>query len=217
MNAPNRVLGRILRGNTDDDFTMLSDAPLRTVVLLFGDDGFELMRNLSPYEQLRTIGYSREYIHELVTEGHQFRLIAFPQEEANALPGTWENIVPLMKQVYPNLAHRVTAALIAECMSTPFAEFERTAGFSFSEVRRAGIGDPRYMTSERFLDSAPTALNLRRFLYHSLHLRELYRGDGYTWQDTGIRGVREFFMKNMRIEDIKGVTQTQLEIVLPPS
>jgi hypothetical protein len=212
----NTLFGRIIRGRTEEDFAMLSDDPFRRVVMLFGDDGIERMGELPPYEQLITVGYSPEYIRELVTAGYTFRLITFPESNVvEVLPGTWDNIIPIIRKAHIYVEHLVHPTHIELCKRTPFTTFERTAGYSFNDIRRAGKRDPRYMTSERFSRSEPSALNLRLFLYCSLHLRELYSGDGFTWIDENTRGVREYFMRNMRIANIPGVTMTELHVQLP--
>ena len=50
----------------------------------------------------------------------------------------------------------------------------------------------------------PSAVQVRQFLWDEIGLKDLYRGDGYTYDDAGRRGNREFLARQMRISEIEG-------------
>ena len=51
----------------------------------------------------------------------------------------------------------------------------------------------------------PSAVQIRQFLWDEIGLKDLYRGDGFTYDDGGRRGNREFLARQMRISEIEGV------------
>ena len=56
------LCGRIIRGKKTEDFTTLTDDPLRKIVMLMGSDGLENILGKTGYEMLTEIGYEKSYI-----------------------------------------------------------------------------------------------------------------------------------------------------------
>lgn len=71
------------------------------------------------------------------------------------------------------------------------------------------------MTYERFKKSKPTLINARSFLYFTLHLRELFSGDGYTYTSSGKRGLMEYFAPNKPINQLGECVIIDIEINVP--
>lgn len=71
------------------------------------------------------------------------------------------------------------------------------------------------MTYEAWEKSDKGLTALRALLYHTLHLRELFAGDGFTYDENGKRGVKEYLMPNKTINDIAGHVLHDLDVKLP--
>ena len=211
--AVSGVCGRIIRGRVPGDFETMTDDPSRKLVMLMGADGLAKLPGLSGYEMLVEIGYEASYIERKVTEGNQFKLVVFP-EGGPAKLATWGNVIAVVSSVYPDIASKLQRNA-KELASVSFDEIERRAGFDFSEVDKAGPADPRYMTHERFAARSGTLVDVRAFLYFTVHLRELFTGDGYTKTTDGRRGMMEYIAPNARLSDLGEHALITLTVTLP--
>ena len=192
--------GRILRGTEEGHFERLSDDPNRLIVFLTDADGLGLLVGKSTYEQLITIGYDKDYIQRLHGKGTYYKLVVFPESESYA--SDWDGILKLCADVYPDTAQHCQAH--SEILRKwPFPHYEIASGIDFKAAEN-NPQHPEYMSYERFQKSAKSHIDLRGLLYHCFHARELFRGDGYTYNNQGVRGVREYLLPNRRIADIKG-------------
>jgi hypothetical protein len=208
------IYGRILRGSRPEHFLTCSDDAERRLVMLMGSDGFEKLKGKTGYEMLVQIGYTEEHIRQKVNiERNQFKLVTFDLAQPPLL-ATWDNVEQMVAVAYPAIAAKLTACL-AELKSTPFPELERQAGFRFAEIAHTGSGDERFMTGERLAALPGTAAEVRAFLFHSLHLCELYGGDGYTYTKDGQRGVTEYISVNMPLASLNNCTVTDLMVQVP--
>ena len=48
------------------------------------------------------------------------------------------------------------------------------------------------ITEMKGLESEGTLIDVRAFLYHTIHLRELFSGDGFTSDEDGQKGLKEY-------------------------
>lgn len=208
------LCGRLVRGKESRDFETLTDDPQRKIVMLVGPDGLSQFLGKSGYELLRLIGYTEAHIRrKVIDEGNQFKLAVLPQK-SGALLATWENTISMVAAEYPEVATLVRA-VGPELKRRDFASIEREAGYRFEEVDKAGSAHPRFMTTERLLASGGGVVAVRAFLYHRVHLKELYRGDGYTYDEQGARGLQEFIIPNLRLADIEGHRLLDVTVVVP--
>jgi len=195
-----RLCGRIVRGKRPEDFTTLTSDPNRKIVMLMGSDGLEMMPGKSGYEMLTTIGYTKRHIAARLGEGLQFKLAVFPESNI-ARPATWNNMIDMASHAYPRAAAPLRAHQDT-LQKTSFADIEQSAGYTFADVDAEGIADPRYMTYERFLRSPKDLVAARALLYFTMHLRELYAGDGHTYTHDGRRGLQEYAIENAPISQL---------------
>jgi len=206
------ICGRIIRGKKPEDFTTLTDDPDRKIVMLVDPDGLASLLGKNGYEMLIQIGYEPDYLKHKVKEGNQFKLVVFPEGGAAQL-ATWDNVFAMVEQVYPDL--KFPAQIKADFKALPFAEIEKQASFKFLDVEKAGKNDSRFMTYQRFVQSAQTLADYRAFLYFTIHLREQYSGDGWTYDAQGNRGVKEYIIPNLPIADLGPSEMIDLDIQIP--
>jgi nicotinamidase-related amidase len=202
------VVGRIIRGRQPSDFETLTDDPKRGLVMLVDSEGLEGLIGCAgnTYAMLKAVGYTDHHIADLEAKGTQFKLVVFPDSPASAAKlATWDNLLDLVQMAYPDAAPKLGQQLQAlEAVSRIFepnlgfiGNIQRRAGYKFADVKDPG--DPRFMDYVTYAKSRHTdeLVAARAFLYHTLHLRELYSGDGYTYNDSGQRGVPEYFVPNL--------------------
>lgn len=194
------LCGRMIRGKKPSDYDHLTDDTNRKIVMLIGPDGLEELLGKSGYDALNLLGYTKDHIAERVTAGYKFKLAVF-EEGRDAHVADWDNMTALAAEIYPDIRNQLESHL-DELKSTSFATIEEAAGFSFAEVDHIGIADPRYMTHERYLMSPQDLVSTRAFHYFTLHLRELYSGDGYTYDKNGKKGVLEYAIPNKPIHEL---------------
>lgn len=208
------LCGRVIRGTKPDDFRTLTDDPKRKLVLLVGPDGLQLLLGKTGLEALQVIGYEPEYIRrKVIEERNEFKLVVF-EEGAEAVPATWDNVIAVVSRVYPEAAamlYRNREAL----RNQKFEDIESLAGYDFSEVDKSGVMDPRFMTYERLQASCGNLVAVRSFLYFTVHLREQFSGDGYTYDDRGNRGLMEYIVENKPIHDLGEHALIDIEVSIP--
>lgn len=204
------LCGRIIRGKTPADFAHLSDDPNRKVVMLTDSEGLESLLGKVGYDMLITIGHHPDHIQKQLGAGKSYKIVVFPA--SSALEGTWDGVVKLTSQVYPDVAPTLKKYR-PELGRLPFATIEQLAGYRFKDADDPA--HPKFMTHEAFNKSSKGLVPLRALLYHTLHLRELFRGDGYTYDEKGNRGVREYLLPNVEIASIPGVVVHDLTVALP--
>lgn len=205
-----RLSGRIIRGMEPEHFERLCFDPNRRLTFLMGEDGFNVLKGKTGYEMLKAIGYTHEFIEQIVKKGNQFKIIVF-SEEIEVKLATWENFFLLASEAYPEFAadllrHSEALQLLS------FEDFEAAAGFSFDQVKIIGEKDERFMTYERYLHSNRDLLATRAFLYFTLSLKELYSGDGYTYDDQGNRGLQEYLVLNKKLLELGAYSLIDIQI-----
>lgn len=204
------LYGRILRGKKPADFTSLTHDTDRLIVLLLGEDGLENLVGLTGRQMLVDIvKYTDRHITDLIASGHEFKLIVFPSTgDAEVKQATWSNTIDFASKVYPLVETKLRARQ-AELQNTPFADIEAASGHTFYDVYKAGETDPRYMNYERLQASEGNLWQVRAFLFHILHLRELFEGTGYTGAQ------QEHFVLNMQVQDIVPHLMLPLDMTTP--
>lgn len=207
------LCGRIIRGKSPNDFLTLTDDPTRKIVMLVDPDGLTQMLGKTGYQMLIEVGYEPDYLDHKVAEGNQFKLVVFPEGGAAQL-ATWDNTIDMVCAVYPDVAAPIRACRQA-LKTRSFESIQAEAGFNFLEVEKAGDNDLRFMTYERFVQSVKTLADVRAFLYFSVHLRELYSGDGWTYDAAGRRGVREYIIPNKPIAELGENQIIDINVIIP--
>lgn len=206
----NAIAGRIIRGKVEADFEKLSDDPNRKIVFLTDAAGLAKMLGKSGYEMLITVGHHPDHIKKQLADGKSYRIVVFPA--SSAYDATWSGLATVVKEVYPDLAQDLTNHMTL-LKSSQYDVFETSAGYKFHDV-----DDPtnsKFMSYDAYLASSRSPWELRAFMYHVLHIKELFRGDGYTYDEKGKRGVREFLMANKKVSEIPGAVVGNIQVSLP--
>ena len=159
---------------------------------------------------LEACGYSTQDIERFVSEGMQFKLVVFSAGHT-ALLATWDNIAAIASEVYPDLAQDlyVQAKVLR---SMPYSELQELAGYDFAKVAARGPEDEQFMTYERYKRSKRTAAHTRAFYEHTLHMRRLFSGDGFTYDERGNRGVQEYCSLNVPLRTLSGSELTDITV-----
>lgn len=204
------LVGRIIRGRNPEDFETLTDDPNRVIIMLIGSDGLQDLLGKSGYESLIHIGYTKDYIQYKMDQGNEFKLVVFNENDAILL-GTWDNVPKLCAEIYPDVVDKIYAVL-DDLKTVPFRMIQMLADFDFEETEHDGMNNPNYMSYERFRECDGTLVDVRAFLYHTLHFRVLFSGDGYTYDEEGNRGLMEYIAPNKRLEELGEYRLIDMEI-----
>jgi hypothetical protein len=211
--VPEYLVGRVLRGVCESDFCMLAENRMRKLVFLLDAESLATFPGKMLYEILDSIGYGAERIARSVAAGMQFRLAVFPRNGIAKL-ATWDNVLNLVCEAYPRIAH-VVEQHREMLKTTPVADIERALGFRIAELGEHNSGDARRMTYEKLISGRGTLEELRLFLFCAESLNEHFKGDGYTVDSRGVRQHREYIAPNVELAVIGGLAMSELRVELP--
>jgi len=209
---PQGLFGRIIHGTSDQDLEVLSPKANRRLVMVLGEDGLLMATRLSAYEMLSEIGYHAPYMQYLLERNYRFQMLAFTNDQP--LLATWPAIMQAVCGAYPEVADKIEPYL-SVFERTKYPLFEDEAGYEFGSVDRTGPSDERFMTLERFLRCHGSALEARAFLYFTVRLFEHFRGDGYTSDRPGHRGLREYIVPNQTLAQLGNFAVCDLTVQEP--
>lgn len=191
--AVKNLVGRVLRGTKDADFTYLSPDLNRKLIMFMGSDGLEDLIGKSLREILITIGYPIEFIDDLLENGTKFKLlVAIKQNQI--LSGTWDNLLTFVKIQYKGTR-------IPQMLENNLENLKENS-FKTGFQRIMAMRDPAFsgkMTAARLESGSGSLWEVRQFLNDVLNLNELYAGDGFTYTIDGKKGVSEYFSLNSSI------------------
>lgn len=183
----NGFAGRILRGTDAASFERLSDDPGRRLVFLLDGEGLSGLVGLGGADILRHIGYDENLIVRLVARGTRFKLALIPS--ATLVLATWDNLLALAGEVYPEWAGRIARAAPELCR------------LSYDEALVAG-GE---------------ATAVRAFLCDELNVNALFAGDGYTRHPDApdVPRCAEYIARNQPLADFGTRCLIEFPVTLP--
>ena len=196
------IQGRICRRRVGDP-VRLSDDPGRRLVFLGDHLACHRIIGLTGYQIVTSVlGWDAAYIKRKVEAGLKFDLVVFPESKCQL--GTWDNLLDLVEETYPEIGAKIARHRAALVAMTPasLVEIERRQGCRFLDVDELGSRDPRFMTLERYVDAPATSDAARAFLYHVVYCKEFFGGQGYTLDGQGNVGVPEYIMPNRPLEEL---------------
>lgn len=192
--VPPSVFARILRGSTDAHFQKLSTDSGRDIVMLMDAQGIlETFGRSGSTPPLEKIGYTRDYIKELVSNGTKFKLILI-KGNSGIRPATWRNLGSYLKQVYGggHTVNQLFSKYYSELQARSFTELAEYYGPAINKT-----------VNSKTLTAGSSLWEFRSFLYNELRLTELYTGNGFTQTPDGQRGLAEYFIVNSEISEDK--------------
>jgi len=108
-----------------------------------------------------------------------------------------------LEEFYPEVWPKVSPWK-EQLQTTPWAEVEKLAPFNFLEVSFKGREvDDNYISAARLAARPGTFLEIRSFLYFEIGLKELFKGDGYAYSQSGERGTAEFLAPNRPVSELQ--------------
>jgi hypothetical protein len=163
------------------------------------------------YPMLLTIGFEEKYIKEKLDRNFRFELLIMPAR-ANIAHATWDGAFQILKDAFPDV-YEAAKHTLNEISATEYLDLLNKYQVDYSpfEVRSNGIQDLRYITHERFCERfinsgvKPNPADLRLFMYYNMGIRELYKGDGFTYNEKGEKGVTEYLMRNRKRNEVEHV------------
>lgn len=135
---------------------------------------------------------------------------------------TWEGILQILRTYYTEVYEDCLQHL-DELRSKTVKEFELEAGFEFLEAKKNVNNNnpkgPPFHSYDHYttLPKPRKAWQVRLFLYCELRLLTLFKGDGYTWTETGRRGTREYICPNHPLSafDTTQIAVIPMTVVIP--
>lgn len=198
--------GRIVRSRALPE--TLTEDKGRKLVMVMGADGLLSIAGLSPLAMLEKIGYPRQYVEEKMKDGTRFFLLLFQLGREEVLPATWSNVLSIAGRIYEKSSDILLNAL-DYLENTPYEKFEAEVGYRLCEV---GEDDERFVGLDELLSSDCSPQMVRKFLYHTLRLNELFTGTGVTLTEQGLSGVREFVVADRKLTDLREGMLVELKV-----
>ena len=178
--------------------------------LTFVADGAQWARlsGKSGREMLEAVGL-RDEIDKALQRGVWFTLALFDEAPEKVFPVDWAGVQRLVHDQYPKIEAKIGNHW--EALKTK--SWAELGGESFA----AGFGgDPKEkMNEERYAEAEDTASNARWFLYNTVNLSSLFKGDGYSYDLVGGHAVRqgkEYLVPNRPLADIPEDQHVPLDV-----
>lgn len=141
-----------------------------------------------------------------------FKLLTFPADSNIAKIATWDNVLSLALEAYPEIANKLKNNF-NDLKKYNYDELVKLAGYDFEDIKDPK--DNRYMNLENYLKSNGELAQTRGFLYHTLNLNKKFTGDGTIPQENDKPPIQELIGLNRRISDIVNYNLLDLKIQLP--
>lgn len=192
----------------------LTDDPDRRIVFLVDAQTCCNMIGLSGYQIASACGWDANYTRGKVEAGYRFAFVVFPETDCKL--GTWDNVLDEVVALYPEIGTKINQhrASLRKMVPSDLAHMEARLGYKFIDIDAGKYvktaanpkadpkSDPRFMTIARYQAAPNTVESARAFLYHVVHLKDLFYGDGWTRNNAGQRGVEEYIMGARAMNDL---------------
>ena len=193
VSISDKLVGRVLRGSISDDFLKLSPDENRKLIMFMDSTGLQQLLGKDTRTILQIIGYPEDYMKQLFTNKTQFKLVVATKGD-NIVSGTWDNLLKLVKDVYGKTSK------VSEALEKNLGSLKK---IKFDDIMKQKVDAfSGKMTQQELEERKGDLWEIRMFLKDVLNLNKLYSGDGYTYNDKGERGVKEYFSKNMELTQL---------------
>ena len=203
---------RLIRGKTPEEFDFLA-YPVPEKRLAWVSQSTSLKEILSISSALpsalspliaHAMGKPLAWVDGKLRDGYVWKVAIMPQELCEK--ADWNGCLNLVQRFYPEIAAKI-ARVRSALTAVPFAEIERqiSPANTFRSIKDAGASHDQYIDTHRLMNLAkPELWQVRGFLFNIVGLNELYRGDGYTYNERNQKSSEEFMVVNRPIEAIAG-------------
>lgn len=229
------------RRDKPEEFLQLTDDAIDRTAFMFGEDGVEKLleiaakfehtdgklSNGAALEMFHLIGFEESYVKEKISQNVRFELLiisksSFMNDSGSFVEvASWDGICSLVEHVFPRI-HPICCKYLDQLKTTTFEEIKKMADFDFGEIRRFGSSHPLYFNEEKFFEyckekkltknEEPSLLDIRTFFYYACGMRELYSGDGWTYTEKGVKGLKEYLGQNIKRSQLVDHTCMHLDV-----
>ncbi|ALP61361.1 hypothetical protein [Paraburkholderia caribensis] len=202
---------RLIRGVDPSHFETLAYPPDQKRLAWISN-----LSEIEPVKDLRDavmslMGKPAAWVDKKLAEEHTWKLVIMPTQVCQL--ATWDGLFESIRSAYPEVARKVQK-FSAALRGTPFKEIQAQISppCTFRSVKDAKDSHPQYIDLQRLVDIAqPTLWQVRCFLYIVIGVNEQFRGDGFTYDDLGVRHGREYLLPNTAITKIPGCEVFELK------
>ena len=193
----------------------LSDKEWQRLAWTFGPDALSGFLGKNAREICVQLGFAEEWLIHQIAKGKKFKLSIFPSKEVDGKCATWDGLAYLLENHYSEVWPKISPHL-SRIQETSFVDLKEEAGYDMWEANKAGrrqgaidtegeSDDPNYISMQRLLVREGTCVEVRQFLWDEIGLNKLFTGKGYTEDEQGNVGPKEYLAMNKRFVDIKGL------------
>ncbi|MGU3539673.1 hypothetical protein [Methylobacterium sp. A54F] len=201
------VCGRVVRGKSEAEFTMLAFASGRRLAWVTGPAGLRSMIGRSGAKIVLGIGKDAAWLREKVVEGMGWRLVVLPQSECAR--ADWAGVFAMVEVVYPEVARKLLRWRDAIRDQALVAKINPAL---VSGAVKDDAGHPDHMSVARYEACSDTAANARVFLWHTLGLNQHFTGDGWATDPLTRERVEEYLTANVPLAEIAGHRVIALDV-----
>ena len=197
-----------LQPETQVEFEYISDETQR-LPFVIGPESTVDLHGLTHRQVFKNIGVEASHLDEKVSRGLVYRLVVFEEEQAKAAIGvapvqaTWEGLLQLMEAISP--ASRACHAKLLPIWDAVKA-FPCVRGGPIDVLLQLSEEERSVVTSFEGLAAytGPVTPELgRKFIRHTLRCTPLFRGDGYSWTEDGVRAGAEYLIPRVSVESLQ--------------
>ena len=189
-----RLIGRVLRGNNKNDFKKLSMGNRKLVFLT--PNAIDLL-NKNTRDLLKTIGYDNDFIDEIKNQKIKLSILGVTADKDIKL-ATWDNVLKLFCNVYSELCKKIKDPL----WKKKIRNIKLVKNSNNIECQNNTFLIDNSITYDKVFQN-PTILNVRHFMNNVENINNLFKGDGYTYDEFGNKKIEEFITQN-KIIDFSG-------------
>ena len=197
--------------------------PNQPFPFVIGPETITLLYGKSVVEIFDFIGYERSFLKSKLDMGTRYYLVFFSgykaegnlhdqdgelsaidepsadfaEHHSTPLPATWFNLMNLIAEFSSACAAKILPFLPI-LMSKPYDSYEFSIENPPIEILCEVNSFESFANSK--LPNSPSLA--RAFLRHTMKCTKLYAGDGYSYDELGNRGAREYLMPRVKLENL---------------
>jgi hypothetical protein len=210
---------RIIFGRDEPStFSSLSHSSQPYPFIVGPDDVHKFFKAESPMDMLELIGFERDWVQSRVDAGSVFRMLLFSSESfadgGGFISPTWDHLLAITERENKNAGKKLKRHLDT-LKSLSYADLCAKIGFDVEVASEEQINYKDVCSFDAYGDKrCPDDLaHARAFLRRTLMATPLFKGDGFTYNERGERGVAEFLVKRCSVSSLPGHEWVDLHFV----